>query len=229
MGEIKTNDLQEVKQKQEIGGFRNIIPETSTKLKDVRDYWKKELNSWSGYGGEFNKYEDRIRYAPSELNENCDYSGLRGESLLVPSDKTEKGRNMISILKEYGVKGIEYKNGEPIFAKCAEATVKIDNMTEHREDYKNSDGESKRGNFSQADIKCAALWNKEKRDGRTDWTEEKVYDYRKEHKLEWHERCDTKTMDLVKHEIHDFFRHTGGVYECKTRDNKGASGGKFDE
>lgn len=229
MGEIKTNDLKEVRQKTEVEGFRSIIPESGTRIKDTINYWKKELNSLSGYGGEYNSYEDRLKHVPSESNENCDYLGIKGESLLVPSDRTEKGRNMISILKEYGVKGIEYKNGEPLFAKCAEATVKIDNMTEHREDYKNSNGEPQKGNFSQADKKCADLWNKEKRDGCTDWSEEKVYDYRKEHKLEWHERCDTKTMDLVKHEIHDFFKHTGGVYECKTRDNTESSGGKFDE
>ena len=102
-------------------------------------------------------------------------------------------------------------------------------MTEHREDYRDNRGIMQDGNFTQADKQCAELWNEQKRDGRADWSEEAVSKYRKEHGLEWHERCDTKTMDLVKHEIHDFFRHSGGVYECKTRDNNEPSGGKYDE
>ena len=228
MGEIKTNDLQEVKSSA-MEGFRNIMPETGEKIKDVRDYWVKEINSLSGFGGDYSSLEDRIKCTPSEVNENYEYSGLRGNSFLRPSEKTEKGRAMIELLKEYGVEGIMYKNGEPIFSKCAEATVTIDNMTENRKDYRNTDGDMQKGNFSQADIKCAELWNKEKKDGRTDWTDEKVYDYRKANSLEWHERCDTETMDLLKHEIHAFFGHTGGVYECKNRNKAEFAGGIFDE
>lgn len=227
MGEIKTNDVHEMK-RSSLESFRNILPETGIKIEDVRNYWVKEFNSLSGYGGKYNTLEERLKHTPSENNENCDYAGLRGNSFLKPSEKTEKGRAMIELLKEYGIEGIAYKNGEPIFEKCAEATVKINRMTEHREDYF-KDGIKELGNFSQADIKCAELWNKQKKDGRTDWTEEKVYDYRKENKLEWHERCDTKSMDLIKHDIHDFFKHTGGVYECKTRDGMENTGGKYDE
>ena len=227
MGEIKTNDLQEVKS-QAVEGFRNIVPETEAKVKDAYDYWIKEINSLSGYGGKYNSLEDRIKHTPSEINENYEYSGLRGNSFLRPSENTEKGRAMIELLKEYGVEGVMYKNGEPLFSKCAEATVTIDHMTKNREDYHDGEG-MQMGNFSQADIKCAELWNKQKKDGRTDWTDEKVYDYRRQNKLEWHERCDTKTMDLLKHDIHDFFKHTGRVYECKTRDSIETTGGKSDE
>ena len=228
MGEIKANDLQEVK-RPSVEGFRSIVPETGAKIKDVQEYWIKELNSLSGFGGDYSSLEDRIKHTPSEVNENYEYSGLRGNSFLRPSENTEKGRAMIELLNEYGVEGIMYKNGEPLFSKCAEAIVTIDNMTENRKDFRNNDGEIQKGNFSQADIKCAELWNKQKKDGRTDWTDEKVYDYRKANGLEWHERCDTKTMDLLKHEIHDFFKHTGGVYECKTRDKEEPAGGMFDE
>ena len=217
MGEIKTNDLQEVK-KPTLDGFRNILPLKNEKINDIRDFWAKEINSFSGFGGEFNSFEERLKYTPSEYNEDCEYVGPRGNSLLRPLEKTEKGRAMVELLKEYDVEGITYKNGEPDFSKSAEATVKIDQMTENRQDYRNDNGQIESGNFSQADIKCAELWNKQKKDGRTDWTEEKVYDYRKENHLEWHERCDTKTMDLLRHEIHVFFKHSGGVYECKTRD-----------
>ena len=228
MGEIKTNDLQEMKNPV-IENFRNIIPEAGTKIKEVQNFWIKEMNSKSGYGGEFNKYEDRIKHTPNEANENCYYKNERGESTLYPSEKTEKGRMMIDLLKEYGLEKKKKKNGEPIFSKCAEATVQIENMTENRYDYKDSNGVQQKGNFSQADIECAKQWNNEKREGRTDWKDEDVYNYRKANNLTWHERCDTKTMDLVRTEIHDFFKHTGGVYECKARDNNGVSGGKFDE
>ena len=54
-----------------------------------------------------------------------------------------------------------------------------------------------------------------------------VREYRRESKLSWHERCDMKTMDLVHQDIHTFFSHSGGVAECKARDN--AKGGDFDE
>ena len=227
MGEIKTNDLQEVK-KPAVEGFRNIVPETRLKMTDVCEYWIQEINSLSKYGGKYSSFEDRVKHTPSESNENCEYSGRRGNSFLKPLEDTEKGRAMIELLKEYGVDGIMYKNGEPLFSKCAEATVTIDHMTEHREDYRDN-GEMKKGNFSQADIKCADLWKKQKKDGRTDWTDESVYDYRRQNKLEWHERCDAKTMDLIKHDIHDFFKHTGGVYECKTRDGAETTGGKYDK
>lgn len=55
--------------------------------------------------------------------------------------------------------GIEYKNAEADFSKCAEATVSIENMTSNRSD-----------NFQQADVKCAEQWNAAGKDGKTDWT-----------------------------------------------------------
>ena len=180
-GEIKTNDMQEIKNPS-LESFRNILPETGIKIADARNYWVKEFNSLSGYGGKYNSLEERLKHTPSETNENCEYVGLRGNSFLKPSEKTEKGRAMIELLKEYGIEGITYKNGEPIFSKCAEATIAIDQMTEHREDYFEN-GNKERGNFSQADIKCAELWNKQKKDGCADWTEEKVYDYRKQNSI----------------------------------------------
>lgn len=44
----------------------------------------------------------------------------------------------------------------------------------------------------------------------------------------WHERCDTKTMDLVPYDIHSYCKHLGGVSECKARDSVNDGGG-FDE
>ena len=102
-------------------------------------------------------------------------------------------------------------------------------MTANRNDYQ-EDGEWKAGNFSQADAKLAEQWNTQGKDGRTDWTDKDVYNFRKdsEQKYTWHERCDTKTMDLVPSDIHQCCKHLGGVSECKVRDAQN-NGGEFDE
>ena len=86
------------------------------------------------------------------------------------------------------------------------------------------------GNFSQADAKLAEKWNEQQKDGRTDWTDEDVYEWRHDpaHQCSWHERCDTKTMDLVPYDIHSYCKHLGGVSECKARDSVNDGGG-FDE
>ena len=131
-------------------------------------------------------------------------------------------------LNEKGMDGIEYKNAEPDFSKCAEATVRIDDMTQNRDDYIGADGTIKQGNFTQADIKCSEKWNAEARDGKSDWTARDVYNWRHENKCSWHERCDTRTMDLVPFEIHSHCKHLGGVSECKVRDAVNV-GGEFDE
>ncbi len=66
-------------------------------------------------------------------------------------------------LAEYGKDGIEYKNLEPDFSEVSEGTVKIDNMTEHRDDYYDENGELQSGNFSQADAKLAKQWNEQQK------------------------------------------------------------------
>ncbi len=66
-------------------------------------------------------------------------------------------------LAEYGKDGIEYKNLEPDFSEVSEGTVKIDNMTEHRDDYYDENGELQPGNFSQADAKLAEKWNEQQK------------------------------------------------------------------
>ena len=97
-------------------------------------------------------------------------------------------------------------------------------------DYYDENGELQPGNFSQADAKLAEKWNEQQKDGRTDWTDEDVYEWRHDpaHQCSWHERCDTKTMDLVPYDIHSYCKHLGGVSECKARDSVNDGGG-FDE
>ena len=176
---------------------------------------------------------ERLGKIPGEASDFGHWEGVRGNSKFIPSGETEKGRAAIEKLAEKGQDGIEYKNGEADFSKVAEATVQIDNMSEHRIDYLDQNGEKKEGNFTQADKRLAEQWTAEgclKSDGTSEWTEKDIAEWREERNCSWHECCDTKTMHLVSRDIHGAgkFTHTGGCLECKIRDNK-TDGGIFDE
>ena len=158
-------------------------------------------------------YKDRIDRTPSEQSDRGEWIGERGESTYIPSDEKMK-----ELLAQYGMDGIEYKDGIPDFSRCSECTVEIDNMTENRY-----------SNFAQCDEKCAEQWNKEGRDGKTDWTARDVQKWRSDNGYSWHERNDMKTCDLVPTEVNDYFGHLGGVAECKKRDAEQNIGGDFDE
>lgn len=166
----------------------------------------------------YSTYSERIDQTPSETRpERGEWTGERGESKFIPADPEMK-----ELLSQFGLDGIEYKDGIPDFSKCAAATVEIDNMTELRR--------GPGGNFEQCDAKCAEQWNKEAKDGKTDWTARDVANWRKENGYSWHERNDMKTCDLVPTKINDYFGHLGGVAECKKRDGQtNENGGEFDE
>lgn len=157
-------------------------------------------------------YEERLKQTPREDGERGDWSKERGES-----DFTPKNEEIKESLAEYGKESITYKDAIPDFSEVSEATVEIDDMTDNRAD-----------NFRQCDEKCAEQWNKEGRDGRTDWTARDVKEWRQENEYSWHERNDMKTCDLVPTKINDYFGHLGGVAECKKRDMENG-GGDFDE
>lgn len=215
------NEISEIKLP-EVKGFKMIKPESDITLSDAKNFveklFEKLFNETND--GFYTDYKDRSDRMPVN-SENGTWEGEPGESKFIPSDKTEKGRAAIDKLSEYGMNGIEYNNCEPDYSKCCEATVQIDNMTASR--YKN---------FDQADKKLAEQWSNEKKFGQEKWTDEDIEKYRKENHLSWHERCDTKTMDLVSRDIHggdtSVFLHSGGVAECKARDEKNIGGG-FDE
>ncbi len=234
MQEIKLGEVIETKA-YEAENYKNIKPENEMTVSNAKKFWEKEITGSepekesSEFGAKYNSPEKCLKNVP--LNDkNGAFEGERGNSKFIPSDETEGGLACKEKLDQYGKDGIEYKKYEPDFSEVSEATVKIDNMTENRNDFEDENGNRQLGNFSQADIKCAQLWNKQKRDGRTDWTDEDVYNWRRtqEHKCTWHERCDTKTMDLVPYDIHSYCTHLGGVAECKARDAK-TEGGEFDE
>lgn len=141
------------------------------------------------------------------------WEGERANSTFIPSYKFMQDR-----LAEFGLKGIDFRNGEADFSKVSVASVKIDHMSAFRL--------GKGNNFDQANTKLAEKFNKERKDGRNDWTPREVDTYIEDNKLSRHERCDCKTIDLVPTDIHKYFHHSGGVAECKARDGVR---GEFDE
>ena len=205
-------------------GFQEIKSELGTTFQDakafVSELFEREDSHYVSYG-------DRFCYTPVE-GDRGKWEGDRAESKFVPSETTEAGHAVKEKLAEYGMDGITYKDAEPDFSKCAEATVTIDHMTGDRYSRYDDNGTLIQGNFYKADVNCAELWNHQKKDGRSDWSAAEVRDWRVENKFSWHECCDTKTMMLVPADIHGYFGHSGGVAECKARDNTDVGGG-FDE
>ncbi len=65
----------------------------------------------------------------------------------------------------------------------------------------------------------AKKWNKEqsKADG-TKWTAQDIKKWAKSMNLTPHECSDMKTRQFVPGEIHSYFKHYGGVAECKARE-----------
>lgn len=194
-----------------------IKPQTDISVKEADNILKTGL-------GEIKEpyyvaLKERLDCTPINL-ERGQWSGERGFSHFEPSKDCEKGRLANGKLAEFGLSSIEYCNGFPDFSPCAVETVQIKNMTSNRP-----------MNFSQADKLLAEKFNRELKDGRGDWDEFKVEKMRHDNKLSWHEMEDTKTMQLVPLEIHEFFNHSGGIAECREREKRSGifKGVKFDE
>lgn len=134
---------------------------------------------------------------------NGNWTGEPGNSKWIPDDSyinpnlqaNPEQKTMGQIKREYGFDGITFKNNEPNFSEVSKGTVKINSFTVDRNK-----------NFVQADKKFAEANN---------MTPQEAKQYRKEHRLTWHERSDMKTMDLVPREIHDAIKHSGGIAKAK--------------
>lgn len=201
----------------EVKGFQEIKPKTDITISEAKDFVKNLFSEiQSSFEKHYVPYEERFKRTPVN---DVQWDGERAESKCKPDGQTPESRAAQDKLAEFRLDGIEYRNAEPDFSKVSEETVKIENMSENCFNYYDTDGNFHLGNFTQADAKCAERWNSSQKDGRTDWKPEDVRDWRRENHYSWHERCDTKTMDLIPREIHDFFRHSGGRAECKARDN----------
>lgn len=213
-------------------GDFNVLENTRIQLDSSAEYVKGDHLYETDEQGEVCKidgeyltsYDERIRRTPLN-SERGSWTDGRGESKYIPNSETEKGARAAEKLAEYGLDGIEYRDGIPDFSKCSEETVEID-MTENRTASNLSEGII--SNYRKADTECANKWNIEQKDGRTDWTARQVELYRKDHKLSWHECADKKTCQLVSQDIHSFFIHSGGVCECGKLIANDISGGGFD-
>ena len=227
MREIKSPEIKEIS-KPESENYKEIKPKNGMTAEMAKTVWDNIFKEFKKEPGYYNLYDERLKCVPKMETSLGHWEGKRGVSKLIPNGEEQRGIDAINKLAEKGLDGIEYKNAQPDFSKCSEATVRIENMTENRENYMGKDGGMRYGNFTQADIKCSEKWNTEAKDGKTDWTAREIYNWRHENRCSWHEKCDRKTMELVPYEIHSYFIHSGGVSECRTRDQADAEGG-FDE
>lgn len=130
------------------------------------------------------------------------WEGEEGNSLWIPDESKR------SIFEKYGIKGIYFKDGEPDFSLVAVDEVKIEKITCNRGH-----------NFAVARAALAEKWNKEAKDGHTDWTGQKVQEYLRKNKLTLHECGDGKTIQVVPQEIHENTPHSGGVAVAKSEVN----------
>ena len=151
----------------------------------------------------YSPYKARIDLTPKEGSAKGEWSGARGESKFIPSDK-----DVQKCLKKYGENGVQYKNGIPDFSKFSKGlTVEIDNMTADRS-----------LNYKQAYEKFAEKWSAEARNGKTDWTASEVKAEKNRLGCVLHENSDMKTIEMVPELIHEAAKHSGGRYECSIRD-----------
>ena len=155
-------------------------------------------------------YEERLDRTPTIENPNGKWSGDRGESMFVPTVD-----RVCEILRNKGLEGINYRDGIPDFTPISEAKVTIQGMSQHRLSQMGENGERIVGNYEKADIECAKAWNLGQRDGKEDWTNNDVKQWRVANGYTWHEENDMKTCCLVPTEVHDVCRHLGGVSEIK--------------
>lgn len=182
------------------GRFADDLKKTFAKAEANTSEGDKDTEKKGPIERLFSSYKERLDQTPLSGLRGY-WTGNRGESKFVPFDKEIR-----ELLAKLGLDGIEYKNAIPNFLRCSVCTTEIDNMSPQRR--------GKGGNFEQCDAKCAEIWNKEKRDGRSDWTARDVEKWRTENGYSWHERNDRKTCDLIPTKINDYFGHLGGVSEC---------------
>ena len=181
----------------------DCLPQNLTVFSDLSKSLLDRINPFSSIDNPlFSKLTARIKHTPVE-GRGGHWLGERGNSKWIPAEAKAK-----EALAKSRQDGINFKNGVADFSKVSEQTVEIDGMNIDRLG----------NNFPKADAKCAEAWNKEMRDGRSNWTADQVKQYRHENNLSWHERSDMKHCDLVSRDIHGEIRHSGGVSECRIRD-----------
>ena len=145
----------------------------------------------------------------NRLPRSGEWSGEPGNSTWtpnkdeVPSKANVDGKTWDDILKDHGIDGIPFKDGEPDFSEVSRGTVEIDDFSTKRF--------GAGGNFDQADAKLAE---------QKGCTLEDVQKWRAENDYTWHEKQDCKTMQKVPREVHHNVPHTGGISILKSRQSE---------
>lgn len=142
----------------------------------------ENYGEWDGEKGNSTWHPDRD-YVPPEKSKN--------------PEKPYSNPNNLSwgeILDKYGLAGIKFKEGFPVFAEISNGTVEID-------DFETGGSDAKDRNFKRADIAMA------KQRG---CAVDEVRKWRNNNNNTWHECEDKRTMQLVPHEVHANVTHDGG-------------------
>lgn len=174
----------------------DIIENKSNDTLDVKTNIENDKNSVLSI--ENQEKDAEIKYIPKT---NGVYEGEIGNSkfipelLYIPLKSNPEKLTWGEILKKYGIDGILFKDGEPIFDEISKGNVEIEGFSGNRSD-----------NFDKADIELA------KQRG---CSPEEVAKWRKENKYTWHECKDQKTMQKVPSIIHNNIPHAGGISEYK--------------
>ena len=157
----------------------------------------------------------RVSRTPSENNENVKFVGDRGNSKCVPKDSNSK---LAKTLDNYGIDGIEYKEGVIDLSPTSHAEVEIEGMK--------GGNNGRASNFSKANKEVARQLNQSPEDAKIlgitpkngkSFTASDIEAYRRKNGLTWHELNDKKTMQMVPSIVNKMFNHLGGVGEINAQ------------
>ena len=162
---------------------RAIVKEVSVTPSETKTRTPENHGHWEGERGNSMWHPDPD-YVPPEKSRN-------------PEDKPYSNPDNLSwgeILKKYGLEGIEFKDGFPVFNDISRGSVEID-------DFETGGSDAKDRNFKRADIAMAE---------QRGVTPEEVKKWREDNNYTWHECEDKRTMQKVPNEIHANVPHDGG-------------------
>lgn len=153
-------------------------------LSPRRGFLPGNHGEWSGDAGN-SIWQPDPEYTPLEKSKNSEKPYSNPDNL-----------TWAELMEKYGIEGIEFRDGYPVFDDVARGTVEIDDFTDDRS-----------SNFDQANEKMAE---------QKGCSPEEVENWMKENNYTWHECQDCKTMQKVPNEIHANVPHEGGVSVYKS-------------
>ena len=162
----------------------------------------------------------------------CDMSGsyywVPDGGHVFGSNKTNPKRmSAAQVMKRYGFRGFEFKNGYPVFpAEAVVASVDLDwKLSASRKggiNFKMADELFMRAGRNGVSPNLLSIIEKylSARGQYEGWftSAEQVKSFRSAYKLTWHEHQNMKTLQLVHSEVHAMVAHEGGIANAKYRD-----------